>query len=208
MTPAPTPKPTPQPTPVPAPGGDVDIYINAGGPQVTDSSGITWSADNSFSSASSSYGSGQAISGAGVPGRDVLYQKERYESGDANDYLTYSIPVPRGGTYTVTLHWAEVYFGSASARQFDVEIQGQLVFANVDIFAEVGFGAAYVKTSPEFQVANGENVEIKFKSVIENGKINAIEVHSVGGQPPPPAHAKTHADHASATRTDSARFHV
>ena len=84
------------------------------------------------------------------------------------------------------MHWAEVYFGAASARQFDVEIQGQPVFENVDIFAEVGFGVVYIKTSPEFQVANGDDVEIKFKSRINNGKINAIEVHSVGGQPPPP----------------------
>jgi hypothetical protein len=83
------------------------------------------------------------------------------------------------------LHWAEVYFAAASARQFDVEIQGQLVYQEVDIFAEVGFGVAYIKTSPEFQVADGEEVEIKFKSRINNGKINAIEVHSVGSQPTP-----------------------
>jgi hypothetical protein len=178
--------PTPKPTPVPVPtGGAVDIYINAGGSKVTDASGIVWSADNSFSTASRSYQSGASISGAGVQGRNILYQVERYENGDGNDYLTYSIPVPRGGTYTVTLHWAEVYFAAASARQFDVEIQGQLVYQEVDIFAEVGLGVAYIKTSPEFQVADGEEVEIKFKSRINNGKINAIEVHSVGSQPTP-----------------------
>jgi hypothetical protein len=30
-------------------------------------------------------------------------------------------------------------------------------------------------------VANGDKVQVKFKSLINNAKINAIEVHSVGG---------------------------
>jgi hypothetical protein len=121
------------------PGNPVDIYINAGGGDVTDASGIKWIADNNFSSASKTYQNGASISGFGVGGRQILYQIERYEDGDTNDYLTYSIPVPRGGTYTVTLHWAEVYFDSASARQFNVEIQGKLVFEKVSHSDEDAF---------------------------------------------------------------------
>lgn len=72
---------------------------------MTDGAGVTWIADAYFSDASSTYDSDDTISGE-TPGREALYQSERYEDKDPDDTLTYEIPVPRGGTYTVTLHFA------------------------------------------------------------------------------------------------------
>jgi len=188
--PQPTPpQPTP-PQPTPSSGGSVDIYINAGSTTpLIDGSGITWLADNYFTASSRAYGSQKAISGLADAKREPLYQVERFEVGDPGRTLTYNIPVPPG-KYIVVLHWAEVYFGTSSARQFSVEVQGTPLFGVIDIFAQAGAANVLIKTTPQFNVASGQNVVIKFKSTINNGKINAIEVHSVQGPstptPPPP----------------------
>jgi hypothetical protein len=43
-----------------------------------------------------------------------------------------------GGTYTVVLHFAELYFTSAGQRVFSVLANGQAVLSDFDIFAAAG----------------------------------------------------------------------
>lgn len=189
----PPPVPTNPPPGPPAGGGvDVDIYINTGSSSsVTDFDGNVWIADNYFSANSKTFSTTTSI--PAVLGQGPLYQSERYESKDPQNILAYSIPVPRAGTYTATLHWAEIYFENAGSRQFTVEIQGTPMFTPslIDIFQQAqGSNKVLKKTSPEFTVAAGENVQIKLTSVANNAKISAIEIHSTDGggpQPTPPA---------------------
>jgi hypothetical protein len=59
-------------------------------------------------------------------------------------------------------------------RIFDVQLEGQTTFDNLDIFAEAGASTALVKTA-DVAVTDGA-VNIRFLHGVQNPKINAIEV--------------------------------
>jgi len=145
--------------------------INAGGPQVT-TSGVTWSADQYFSGTSGAYQNAVPIAGTND---DVLYQSERYGTN-----FTYNIPVD-SGTYTVNLHFAEIFFSSSGSRVFNVDIENsQGVLTNYDIVADVGPATAAVKAFQEISVNDGL-LTITFSASVDNAKISAIEVLSSTG---------------------------
>ncbi len=148
------------------------VRINAGGPAVT-TGGVSWGAQQ--------YGTGgktftNAVAIAGTTD-DVLYQTEYSTATGAIDY---DIPV-QNGSYTVRLHFAEIYFGAPGGgpggtgrRVFDVAVEGQLRLDNYDIVADVGSTTAVVK-SYTVQVGDGK-VDIDLDSVVNQAKISAIEV--------------------------------
>ncbi len=144
--------------------------INCGGSAYTDSQGNAWSADSGYNTGGA-YSTGSAIQGTPDP---VLYQSERYDLSPAPE-LVYSLAVPPG-SYEVRLHFANIYAGTSGVGQrvFDVEIEGQLVLDNFDIIAEAGDLTALVR---ELDVAVDDGaLNISFFHVVENPKINAIEV--------------------------------
>ena len=82
-------------------------------------------------------------------GLDDPFKSFRYSTSQV---LGYDIPL-ENGTYTVRLHFAELWFGAtgggsggAGSRIFDVRLNGQIVENNLDVFAEVGAEAALAKT--------------------------------------------------------------
>ena len=85
----------------------------------------------------------------------------------------YSFPVTNGN-YIVNLYFAEIYFTSVGKRVFDINIEGQLVQNDLDIFGEVGYETA-LKKSYKVTVADGV-LNIQFIHQIENPKISAIEI--------------------------------
>jgi hypothetical protein len=87
----------------------------------------------------STFSTTHSITGTSDP---TLYQTERW---DWSPTLTYNIPVVNG-TYTVTLHFAEIYFNAPGQRVFDVSIEGQTVLQNFDIWAVAGQFAAVQRT--------------------------------------------------------------
>ncbi len=117
---------------------------------------------------------------AGTP--QALFQTERWDPPTAPE-MQWDFPVTPG-TYQVRLYFAEIYAGTQSvgARVFDVSIEGNVVLNDYDIFAEVGGYKGVVKT---FTVAADSNLDIDFGHVIENPKMNAIEILS--GVPAKPA---------------------
>jgi hypothetical protein len=148
------------------------VRINAGGPAVT-TSGVSWSAQQ-FGTGGKTYTNAVAI---GNTSDDVLYQSE-YSTATGN--IAYDIPV-QNGTYTVRLHFAEIYFGApgggspgAGQRVFDVAVEGQLRLDDYDINADVGPVTAAVKEFPA-QVTDGK-VDVDLTSVVNQAKISAIEV--------------------------------
>ena len=75
------------------------------------------------------------ITTAGVtnPAPLAVYKNERYGA------FTYTIPgLTPGGTYTVRLHFVEIFWSAAGQRNFNVNINGTRVLSAFDIFAAAG----------------------------------------------------------------------
>ena len=139
-----TPTPTPTPTALPS----TTVYrIDCGGSGGT-FSGVSWAAD--------AYFTGGVVSNLPNPiantTDDGLYTTQRSTSAD-NLGFSYALPVTNG-TYTVRLHFAELYWvGGANRgtpgvgkRVFNVQLEGTTVLTNYDITAQVGALAADIRT--------------------------------------------------------------
>ena len=157
------------------------IRVNCGGPTYTDSKAQVWQSDAGyFSGPTSTYSTTSPVSGTADP---KLFQSERYISGSAP--MTYSFPVANGA-YHVNLLFAEIYapLDVVGARVFNVKIQGNLVFPNLDIFAVAGASTALVKGT-DVLVQNGV-LSIEFDNVVQNAKVDAIEILPVAAGPSGP----------------------
>jgi hypothetical protein len=146
------------------------IRVLSGGPAYTDRKGNLWHADYGYNVGTATSDT-NPIAGTMDP---ALYHYGRYNS-IASIPLVYSFAVPNG-TYHVNLYFAESTPTDMSkgARVFNVRMQGQLIFQNLDIFAAAGANTALVKGA-DIAVTNGQ-LHIEFDSVVRNTKINAIEI--------------------------------
>ncbi|MEE8603134.1 putative Ig domain-containing protein [Euzebya tangerina] len=155
------------------------IRINAGGGAVT-SGGIAWEADRDFIGGST-YSNGNLtaneITGAQSP---AIHLTERSGAGGH----AYEIPLTNG-TYDVTLHMAEIYFGAEGAgpagagnRIFDGTVEGQLVVDDLDIFAEVGAQTALTR-SATVTVTDG-SLSIDMQASVNQAKLSGIEIVPAG----------------------------
>jgi hypothetical protein len=125
----------------------------------------------------STYSVSSAINTDGVinPAPQAVYQTERY--GNFN----YTIPgLAAGASYTVRLHFAEVYWTQTGSRVFNVSINGNPVLSNFDIVAAAG-GAnkAIVEEFTATADGNGQ-IAVQFTTVVDNAKISGIEVLPAG----------------------------
>lgn len=92
-----------------------------------------------------------------------------------------------GNSYTVYLHFAEIWFGAGNAafgegdgaRVFHVDIEGTRVLTNFDIHANVG---PRVAMGLKYDVVASESgkIDITFTNVTQHAKISAIEVMALG----------------------------
>jgi hypothetical protein len=147
--------------------------INAGGPAFVDSSANVWAADGHFTGGTV-YTKAVAIAGTV---EDTLYQTERYGN------FSYSLPVPNG-SYSVELHFAELYWTSAGKRVFNVLVEGSPAITGLDIWAVAGATTALIRTVPA-TVTDGV-LNINFVSTVDNAKVAAIRIipGSTTNQPP------------------------
>jgi len=109
---------------------------------LTESSGVVWSPDTWVTGGQLA---GHALSVTGTDEPDV-YGRERF------GHFEYALPVDQG-SYALTLHFAEEYFGpgnpgagGAGSRIFDVFCNGAPLLRNYDIFKDGGANHAVVKT--------------------------------------------------------------
>ena len=142
-------------------------HLNAGG----GASG-SFGADANVSGGSV-YRVGTAIDTSGVssPAPQEVYQSERFGS------FVYALPgLTPGRTYTLRLHFAEVYWTSAGQRVFNVTVNGTAALTNFDIVSAAG-GAnrAVVKSFPVTADAGGR-VTVVFTTVKDNAKLSGIEL--------------------------------
>jgi len=114
---------------------------------------------------------------------DDLYRTEHWygptdDRYDDDNPLTYTFSL-QNGMYEVTLHFAEVWFGGPAEggegqKVFTVEINGEPVLEEFDIYAEVGYATALTKTF-ETEVTDGE-LTITAIPIVHNPRFNAIEI--------------------------------
>jgi len=153
------------------------IRIKCGGPAYTDSKSQVWQADTDYNSG---YVSSipATISGTTDP---KLYQTGRYTESSTKP-LVYSFPVA-AGSYHVNLYFAETYSAAqkVGGRVFNVKMQGNLVFQNLDVYATVGANTALVK-SADIAVTDGK-ATIEFDGIVNTAKVNAIEITQSVGTP-------------------------
>jgi N,N-dimethylformamidase beta subunit-like, C-terminal/Malectin domain/Abnormal spindle-like microcephaly-assoc'd, ASPM-SPD-2-Hydin len=170
---------------VAAPAGAEPLYrVNAGGPVVTGPP--EWSADtaaspspyvNAAAATNRTTTTGATINTShpslptGTPA--VLFQTERYDP-KAGAEMQWAFPVT-AGRYEVRLYFAETYSGAQTvgARLFNVTIEGALKLDRYDIYADVGGFTGVMKS---FVVTSDATLNVNFARVVENPKVNAIEV--------------------------------
>lgn len=149
------------------------LRINTGGAEV-EYNNETFTADTSFNT-----GSTLDRPQTGLP---EPYQSFRYSP---SQQMSYDIPL-EDGEYTVNLHFAELWFGATGggaggvgSRVFDVNIEGQLVEDNLDVFAEVGADAMLMKTHIVTVTGGVLNIDFDSREVVGGERhpiINAIEI--------------------------------
>ncbi|WP_317045517.1 PKD domain-containing protein, partial [Algoriphagus antarcticus] len=155
----------------PAPEPNFELRINAGGPELTHE-GKVFAADNSFVG-----GKVYANNAALVP---ALYKTERSANPPT---FSYQIPVPNG-TYTLNLHFAEIYHGAAGGgaggngkRIFDVNAEGVLILDNFDMNAQAGPQTVIVRT---FEVTVTDGVmNLNFSALAAVGGVNEPKVSAI-----------------------------
>src|SRR5437763_530998 len=105
-----------------------------------------------------------------------------YRSGRAGLYgdFSYSIPV-QNGSYTVTLHFAEIQYWNRGDRVFNVAINGSTVLSNFDILTQVGPRMGMTKQFP-VDVTNGK-IQIDVTGVVRKGLLNGIQIVSAASTP-------------------------
>jgi hypothetical protein len=152
------------------------IRVLCGGPAYSDSQGQMWMADTGYNDGAVSKNS-DAVKGTTDA---TLYHFGRYNA-QASNPLTYTFPLP-GGTYHVNLYFAETSgMDRVGERVFNVKMQDQMIFQNLDVYAAVGANTALVKGA-DITVTSGE-IKIEFDNVVQNPKINAIEIIQTASAP-------------------------
>jgi hypothetical protein len=146
------------------------IRVKCGGPGFTDSKGHVWSADSGFNGGQLSVSQG-SVAKTSDP---ALYQHGRWSTSNTPP-LIYTFPVI-DGAYQVNLYFAEMSPAEehTGARVFNIKLQGNTVFQDLDIFAAVGANTALVK-SADIAVTNGA-VQIEFDNIADHAKIEGIEI--------------------------------
>ena len=147
------------------------IRVNCGGPNYTDTKGQVWQADFGYSGGTA----GSVTSSVAGTSDPVLYEDFR------KNPASYSFQVPNG-QYQLNLYFDEATprAEKITGRVFNVSVQGNVVFPELDIFAAAGANAALIK-SANVSVTNGA-LTIGFTRVVGlDPEISAIEILPASG---------------------------
>jgi len=149
--------------------------IDSGGPAVG-----SFQADELYTGGTVSSTTEATIDTSGVtnPAPQAVYQVQRFGA------FSYIIPdLTANASYTVRLHFAEIFDTGAGQREFNVTIQGTQVLTNFDIYATAGAeNKAVVEAFPVTADSNGR-ITIQLTSVISNPFIAGIEILPATGGP-------------------------
>lgn len=108
--------------------------------------------------------------------RSGLYQAERFGS------FTYFVPVVSGGSYMVTVHFAENYYGVwatplSPPRMFNVYANHSSVLRDFDVANTAG-GAihAVTRTFRGIRPNSFDKINLTFEPITDFALVNAVEV--------------------------------
>lgn len=94
------------------------------------------------------------------------------------DELEFNIPLPNG-QYQVILHFAETFVTGPGERVMDIVVEDQILDRDYDIYAEAE--GDFVATQWFASVDVTDSIlSILLVPIIENAKVNAIEIHARG----------------------------
>ncbi len=128
---APTATPIPTATPV---RGTYAQRVDSGGPTFTDSTGVTWQADQAYTIGGWGYVDGVAVvSNSAVVGTGDPFLLQRYREGMSE----YRFSVPNG-VYTVRLRFAELAATRKGQRVMRISMEDTEVESALDVFAVAG----------------------------------------------------------------------
>lgn len=146
------------------------IALNCNGPSHTDVEGVAYEAATPY-----------------VSGGSSSSKTYSYANADPDDYILYNtyclgdfaiaVPVP-DGNYTVTLRFAEVYWGDAGQRVFDVAAEGVTVLPAFDIVAAAGGNKRAYDVDLAVSVTDGE-LNLQFTSLVNLSLLNALIITPV-----------------------------
>jgi fibronectin type 3 domain-containing protein len=160
-----------------ASSGTSIVSINAGGPAESNSGGgdNSFVADEDYSAGGTTYSVTNSIT---IPASvtnaapAAVYQSARQGA------ITYTIPgLTDGASYTVRLHFAELYFSAAGQRVFNVAINGTTVLSNFDIYATAKANFTAVVEQFAATANSGGDIVIAFTNgTIDQPMIEGVEV--------------------------------
>jgi hypothetical protein len=164
---------------LPAPGGrTLPVRLVMRPSSVVLPSGEEWSADQ-YSLGGSTVERHERISG---PEPSILYEAERYGN------FSYALPVAPGSRYTLTLRFAETWFGPGrpgtggeGSRVFDVYCNGRTLLRNFDVFREAGGPMRQLRKVFRNLEPNAQGkLNLQFAPIRNYAMVNAIEVVDEG----------------------------
>ncbi len=201
--------------------------VNVGGPELAaaDGSALAWSQDQG------ALGSGTAspyrVAGSdGTPGTtaaiditdasipasapEALFQSERYDAADGAE-MKWEFPVTAGTVVDINLLFAETYTALPDAdssgtpagdRIFDIEIDGVLVFDDIDQYVTAG-GAFNTGFALTHRVTSDGLIDIEFlHGAFENTTVKGIEIIAINDTTPIPADYDNYAQILTADQDD------
>tara|TARA_R110001606_G_scaffold395471_1_gene567835 strand:+ start:725 stop:1714 length:990 start_codon:yes stop_codon:yes gene_type:complete len=168
------------------PVGPSLIRINSGGPEVTYGD-VTFLADQYFVGFTMAF-TNPYVTEITKTNMDELYLTERVADSliALKGPFSYAIPVTNG-SYTIKLHFAEIFWGvenpnrfegGIGSRVFNISIESTEIFTGYDIYKEVGAASAVTRMY-DIEVTDGE-LNIIFESTVNRPKVSAIEVFGSG----------------------------
>ncbi|MFZ0015635.1 MAG: malectin domain-containing carbohydrate-binding protein, partial [Acidimicrobiia bacterium] len=170
--------------------GDFEYRVNAGGPDLTtpdpDILGLTTGDLTVISGLTVTGGPGQntttntiELSGVDPDLPEALFQTVLTTSTEAG--FAFTVP---NGVYEVRLHFAEHFFTSAGSREFDVELEDDLVLDNYDAF--VAAGGQNIATTETFEVGVSDGVlNVDLIADVSVAAIRGIEIVEAEDTTPP-----------------------
>ncbi len=167
------------------PVNNTPVYqINSGGPAVA-----PFAADAFFSGGQTDTVT-TAINTSGVtnPAPMAVYQSERWGGDSASNPAPFSYTFTKltaGASYTVRLHFAEIFWTAAGQRKFNVAINGTPVLTNFDIIAAAGAANKAIVQQFTATATSTGTIGISFTvGAADAPKISGIEIIPAG--PPTP----------------------
>lgn len=165
---------------------DVAVAINVGSTQGSSYAGIYYEADRDFTDGEMN-STADSITGAED---SRVFNSERY--GD----FSYEIPLANG-RYSVSLGLVELYWEAAGDRSLNIEVEGNSIVSNYDIFAMVGHDRAQVLADNVINVNDGSlSIHVSFNA--DNGTLSSILVRELG-----PASSSSSSQQSSSSQSSS-----